>query len=592
MATRSQAIHDTTGFARRLRAALATFVFVGVAANPVDGAGAQVAVVYAEAWNGAITEEGDRRVLIAEAPFARLFQEILGTPNPQAPVELGFFDRDAQVTRETALFPDGNRATVTTPFDSLPAFTITDEAKDILGFRCTKATTEIRSNHIEVWFTREAGITGSPSLRLLVPGALVLETRQNGNQGLVAQSIERDPDRVTTLLADQPTPFVPPSWGESLDAAAYRARLAASWVTTVPVFTSERIAFHPSAGEPDPGTIRYADGTVIVRRVVLPEVPDDTMVLAALTERSRGDAYDRTGSVFLVPTDRPLSFLDGLRDSLGALPVLAGREGVYQGVVATEGYLPPLELIRFITPFGVGHWNAGSRLEGLTWVEEADYVMDLTDLLPRLRGEVWIGAFIGNYDAGGHEIDLELRYYPWSRTLSPEPPAPRWTLPLFNTLNAMEMAGQNYGTLFAQDTLRVTFDAPPGLADCRLRYLTTGHGGWGGGDEFNPKPNVILLDGVEVARFVPWRSDCGTFRELNPSSGNFWNGLSSSDFSRSGWCPGTTVSPAIIPLGPLTAGRHEIAVAIPMGAPEGGSFSSWNVSGVLLGEFAPPAVED
>ena len=68
---------------------------------------------------------------------------------------------------------------------------------------------------------------------------------------------------------------------------------------------------------------------------------------------------------------------------------------------------------------------------------------------------------------------------------------------------------------------------------CYLYYLTTGHGGWGGGDEFNQKPNTLYLDGEKVISFVPWRDDCGTYRNWNPCSGNFSNGLSSSDMSRS-----------------------------------------------------------
>lgn len=550
------------------------------------------AVVYAQVRNGEIAAGEGHRVLVREGGLARIFQELDGTRIATAPEELDYFDLANRRTLETARFPDGTRATVVTAFDSLPQFLVTDETEEILGFECRKATTEIRSNQITVWFTDSAGIVGSPSLRLFVPDALVLRMDQNGTQGFLAQSIVTDPDTVRELLEHQPTPFAPASWGDEVDDSEYRTRVTNSYVTTVKVFENEQISFGNEieipANPEDGATCHYANGTVIVRKVTLPEMGDDVMVLAELTERSNGDAYDRTGSVFLIPTDRALSFLDALRDGVGVLPVIHGREGEYQGIAATEDYLPPLELIRFITPFGVGHFNDRSRVRGLEWANDAGYVMDLTDLLPRLAGDVWIGAFIGNYDKGGHVVSLDLRYYPWSQVESTGPKTERWTLPVFNTLNAMEMAGQNYGTIFASDTLRVDFDAAPGLTNCQLRYITTGHGGWGGGDEFNLRTNEILLDGARVAHFVPWRSDCGTFRERNPSSGNFWNGLSSSDFSRSGWCPGTTVSPVIVPLDDLAPGRHRIEVIIPMGPREGGSFSSWNVSGVLLGEFARP----
>jgi hypothetical protein len=38
------------------------------------------------------------------------------------------------------------------------------------------------------------------------------------------------------------------------------------------------------------------------------------------------------------------------------------------------------------------------------------------------------------------------------------------------------------------------------------------------------------------------------------------------------------------PLGALAPGRHVVEVAIDMGKPAGESTSSWNVSGVLIGE--------
>ena len=117
-----------------------------------------------------------------------------------------------------------------------------------------------------------------------------------------------------------------------------------------------------------------------------------------------------------------------------------------------------------------------------------------------------------------------------------------------------------------------------------MRYLSTGHGGWDNGDEFVPKENVILIDGQPRFRHTPWRSDCGTFRVYNPASGNFWNGMSSSDYSRSGWCPGTATQPVYFDLTGLTPGEHTLTVAIPQGQREGTYFSAWNVSGVLVGK--------
>jgi hypothetical protein len=182
-------------------------------------------------------------------------------------------------------------------------------------------------------------------------------------------------------------------------------------------------------------------------------------------------------------------------------------------------------------------------------------------------------------------VSLKFKYYPGSREISDRPAKKYWIKPLFNTVNIMEMSGQEYGTMFGTDSLKVGFRVPEGVKNVEMRYITTGHGGWGGGDEYNQRVNTVLLDGNILFQYAPWRSDCATFRKFNPASGNSWNGITSSDGSRSGWCPGTATNPTFFPVTNLSPGEHHITVAIPMGKREGGSFSAWNVSGVLIGEF-------
>ncbi|MBS1909800.1 MAG: peptide-N-glycosidase, partial [Bacteroidetes bacterium] len=253
----------------------------------------------------------------------------------------------------------------------------------------------------------------------------------------------------------------------------------------------------------------------------------------------------------------------------------------YQGVVATENYLPALELMRFFTPFGVRAFNSNVKIEGYLWADSVNYKQDITDLLPDMQGEVWIGVFIGNYDKGGHIINLDLNYYPDREAEAKK----NWIEPIFNTLNILEMAGQPYGTMFDHDSLTVTVNIPEHLKTLTLRYIATGHGGWGGGDEYNKKENEIFLDGSKIFGFIPWRTDCATYRLYNPSSGNFGDGLSSSDLSRSNWCPGTTTNPVYIPVKNFSAGLHTFKIAIPLGQTEGTSFSAWNISGTLIGTY-------
>ena len=351
------------------------------------------------------------------------------------------------------------------------------------------------------------------------------------------------------------------------------------------------------ANLPFDSVLHYAGGTLALKRIRLPELPSHYQTFIELHQRSNGDAYDRTGSVFVIPgAGQGLcpNFFDGINNHPDSLPIFVGKDvQTYQGImpavssleqykISSMMYAPPVELMRFFTPFGVGHFNDRVQIEGLEWADETYYKQDVTDLASLLRGEVWIGVWIGNYDGGGHKVTLDLKSYPESEFWDDETDGSR-CIPLFNTCNVLEMAGQNYGKLFATDSLTVDVFIPE-AESVRLRYISTGHGGWEGGDEFNPKANTILIDGKPAFTHTPWREDCGCYRRFNPVSGNFWNGLSSSDYSRSGWCPGTATQPVYFDLSHLQAGKHTITVAIPMGEPQAGSFSHWAVSGVLIVE--------
>jgi hypothetical protein len=564
-------------------------IAVAGAATAAEPAAGQ-RVTYGIVVNGQDAPEEGRIVVEGRGGVVSVRNEPAGGWRDGAPRETAYLDYDAARTWQTALLKDGSQCTVESLFSALTPLTATGETATILGRECHKSTCVIRSNQIEVWHTDGGSERGSPSLSVVAPQGLVLRIVRNGNYEIVARTIE--PVAGSTLA-------LPATWGELVDLPEYRARVTESWITTVPVFEHEVINFGEELPPPAPDdpaaacspVYRCAGGTVVLRRVRLPEDLDDATIMAELVQYSHGDAYDRTGSVFVIPAARDgdtVTFLDALRRGVEVLPAFTGRDGrTYQGMVATAAYQPPVELIRFITPFGVRQYNEQVKVRGLAWEDSTVYRVDVTDLAPVLRGDAWIGAFIGNYDKGGHVVSLTLRYHPNRREAEPAAdaaPPRRFALPLFNTCNVMEMAGQEYGRLFATDSLTVAFDVPAGAHDCALRYVTTGHGGWENGDEFVPKVNEVLIDGRIAARFVPWRTDCGAYRRLNPASGNFWNGMSSSDYSRSGWCPGAAVSALVVPLPDLAPGRHTVRVAIPQGEPEGTSFSAWNVSGVLVGE--------
>ncbi|WP_222536246.1 PNGase F N-terminal domain-containing protein [Pedobacter polysacchareus] len=476
---------------------------------------------------------------------------------------------------------NGNLYTLKKPFSEYISAELIAGIDTIMGIPCKKAKVFIRSNTIEIWYTNDLKIKGTPDLTIAPGLGLILKTIRNGNTETYAKKIDYRKVKAEELAW-------PKQWGSLLDEAAYQRQMIESRYQTINIFDKEKISFgnkieNPAADQSN-ATYHFSGGTVILKKVKLPTLKAGQSVFAELVQNSNGDAYDRTGSVFMIPVDKSVSFLDALQNGLQTLPVYNARNGKkYQGVIATDNYLPPLELMRFFTSFGVKHFNEQAKIKGYNWADSVIYKQDITLLAPKLQGEVWIGVFIGNYDKGGHTVSLNLNYYP-GYDGEKEKERKSYIMPVFNTTNLMEMAGQEYGTMFEKDSLTVTIDVPQGLKNLRLRYLTTGHGGWGKGDEFVPKLNELFIDGKRVYHFIPWREDCATYRFSNPSSGNFGNGLSSSDLSRSNWCPGTLTLPVEIPLENLSIGKHTLQVAIPLGKPEGTSFSSWNVSGVLIAD--------
>ncbi|MBP5496595.1 MAG: glpgli family protein [Bacteroidales bacterium] len=460
-----------------------------------------------------------------------------------------------------------------------------EKVETVNGYRCKKYTTSLFSNRMEIWMTEDFKYRATPTTTFAdLPGVLVQYTRNgNATTRLVSEKIESSHRNMKGL-----SPIIPANLGQYTDRRAIGNLEKEKLVITIPVFKESQICFNPKLEKartiPYDTVLPYSNGTIILKRMNLKQLPPHYQIFAELTEQSNGDAYDRTGSVFVIPASQKVSFLNALIDSVGVLPVFTDKNGAqYQGIKLEKDYTPLVELVRFFTPFGVHHFNQYRSLPDKEWEDAAYYKQDVSDLRQYLQGDVYIGAFIGNYDAGGHKITLDLKAYPESYEWTGNADEGYWTLPLFNTCNVMEMSGQNYGTLFGTDSLTVTFTVPEGLTSLRLRYLSTGHGGWDNGDEFVPKENVILIDGQPRFRHTPWRSDCGTFRVYNPASGNFWNGLSSSDYSRSGWCPGTATQPVYFDLTGLVPGQHTLTVAIPQGQREGTYFSAWNVSGILIG---------
>ncbi|MBP6557415.1 MAG: GLPGLI family protein [Flavobacterium sp.] len=527
-------------------------------------------ITYLKSSNGSLLENQDAVWVFTNANQTLLSTENITNQKATFPFEQTNIDRNNNSFYQTATL---NRSESIAMKDSVSlakqTFEYLNDTKKILGYNCKKAKTIVNSNTIEFWYTDELNVKGSPTVLGQNLG-LVLEMVRNGNFVIAATKMEK--------IKSFPVIELPK---KSVDGLTYKDLLWKSRFTTINIFKDQIINFSDASKSND-SILRFANGTIAVRKVKFPEIKVGSQIFVDVTEQSNGDAYDRTGSFFMIPTDKELSFLNGLQNGAKTLPIYTNGNGKeYQGVVTTKNYNPVVELMRFFTPFGVKQYNY-LELKNKTWAENVLYRQDVSDLRSLLSGkEVWLGINIGNYDKGGHKVSANITIH----TEEESKVKPTQIVPLFCTNNIMEMAGQEYGTMFNNDKgLEVTFILDKPIKNGKLRYITTGHGGWENGDEFVPKKNSIYLDGKEAFSFTPWRQDCGSYRLSNPASGNFPNGLSSSDYSRANWCPGTVTNPIFIDLGDLAAGTHSIQIKIPQGLPEGGSFSAWNISGVLIGE--------
>lgn len=531
-------------------------------------------ITYSKSYNAKPIEEQNPIIVFADANQTALTSLKILSEKAEFPIERSFISRKNNHYIQTARFSSSKEIfTIDSLSLAKQTFEFLQDTKKILGYTCKKAKTIVNSNTYEIWYTNDLGIKGAPSVLGQNLG-LVLEVNRNNNFIITASKIEK-------LNVIPENIMLPKSNFKTIDLLSYRDLLWRSRFTTLKIFENEIINFSDASKSND-SILRFGNGTIILKKVKIPKISPGSQIYVDLTEQSNGDAYDRTGSVFLIPMDKKITFLDGLEKGAKILPAYENGNGKsYLGMVCTEDFSPLIELMRFFTPFGIKQYNY-LELKDKAWKESAFYRQEISELVTALDNqEVYIGTYIGNYDKGGHKISLNMTIH------TEENKTPRSTIafPVFNSTNVMEMAGQDYATMFNNEKgLETTFTLDRDVKNAKLRYITTGHGGWENGDEYLQKKNTIILDNKETFSFVPWRTDCGSYRLYNPASGNFNNGLSSSDYSRSNWCPGMATNPIYIDLGDLKAGQHTISVKIPLGEVEGGSFSFWNVSGVLLGE--------
>jgi len=302
---------------------------------------------------------------------------------------------------------------------------------------------------------------------------------------------------------------------------------------TIEIFNQSVIHFDPN--QPD----KYAtdnisaldNGRVLVTQGRLPELDGRIKIMAHVAlhpipedEVSVYDRWDRAGNVRLARDGRP-----------------------------------DIEIVKFVTAYG-----------GFT-----EYDVDVSHLAPLLCGECAFKGFVDTWMSPGWKMDFSLTFAPNDYVETPV-----WVEGLIyeESFDVEHMGSEG---------VTVEVDIPNDMKRLIMNYLVSGHCTDGrDADEFVSKDNVIYVDGREVHRFKPWRDDCLKFRAINPYCRRWSDGSWSSDYSRSGWCPGDKVDPTRIDLTPyLAPGRHTLRFDIENMRPkdELEHYGYWRISGHLLG---------
>ena len=394
--------------------------------------------------------------------------------------------------------------------------------------------------------------------------------------------------------------------------AANHKELPALGNTHIQVFDKTPVCFRPDSfpnytpANAD-GVIRLVNGRIILKKITLPDYKRDVDVTLKVTVASNGDRWDKSGSCFVLPKESVINLMN-IAEGKRAFPAVDSTK--YEkmiGIVPGQDYVPTLELMRFMTPFGVGYYSSDN--DSLSskrrpvyipkWEKSGTWVQDITDLYPALEREAYVGIYIDTWTAEGYVASMELDVKESKITCDVMPE--RRVKPLMNTVYYI---GQTYPDIFSRKDVVMDFDMPKAAKNVRLKYIVTGHGGHSGGDEFVEKRNIVSVDGKEVLNFIPWRDDCASFRRFNPATG-VWliprvaayigdkgyttkeieEPLASSDLSRSNWCPGSDVMPEEAVIGDLSAGKHSFKVSIPEAQQvDGNKLNHWLVSAYLVWE--------
>ena len=194
-------------------------------------------------------------------------------------------------------------------------------------------------------------------------------------------------------------------------AACGHKELPAQGDRTLQVFDHTPVRFAPdvytgSFNEPAADSIYHlVNGRILLKRIEVPDYQRNVRVTARVSIASNGDRWDKSGSCFVLPKESAINLLNIAKGERAFPEIDSLKLEKLIGVVPGPDYQPTVELLRFMTPFGVGYYskedNELSKVRKPVyidqWADSTNWEQDITDLYPLLKGEAYVGIFIDTW---------------------------------------------------------------------------------------------------------------------------------------------------------------------------------------------------
>ena len=105
------------------------------------------------------------------------------------------------------------------------------------------------------------------------------------------------------------------------------------------------------------GLIYLGNGRIVLKKINIPKFKNYTETEISISLVSNGDPWDKAGSCFIIPKDSKITMLDIAANKTSYPQQDTIKYEQLPGIVSGKDYIPTVELMRFMTPFGVGHFS-------------------------------------------------------------------------------------------------------------------------------------------------------------------------------------------------------------------------------------------